>query len=170
MREVVPRARRFLVLVDPFSRSQLSAVRKAAEIAGIQLSVVEFSKAPYDFESAFAEGRKAQVDAYVELASPQFASNARLLVGLLQKYRLPAAAASAGYVDAGLLLSYGPDAEKVSRRAADIGVRILKGANAGDIPVEQADEFELVINAKTAAGLGLTIPERVLARATKIVN
>ena len=79
-------------------------------------------------------------------------------------------AEAAGYVEAGLLLSYGPDAEKLSRRAADIGARILKGANAGDIPVEQADEFELVINAKTASGLGLMIPERILARATKIVS
>ena len=168
--EIVPRARRFLVFVDPFSRTQLPAVRKAAEVAGIQLTVIEFSKPPYDFEGALAEGAKAKVDAYLELASPVLASNAGVLAGLLQKYRLPGAAASGGYVEAGVLISYGPDAEKVAWRAADIGVRILRGANAGEIPVEQADEFELVINAKTAAVLGIRIPERVLARATKIVS
>jgi putative ABC transport system substrate-binding protein len=170
MGEIVPRARRFLVFVDPFSSSQLPSVRKAADRAGIQLSVIEFSKPPYDFEAAFAEGGRAKVEAYIELASPILASNAGLLAALLQKYRLPGAAASGGYVEAGVLVSYGPDAEKVARRAAEIGGRILKGAKAGDIPVEQADEFELVINAKTASVLGVKIPEGVLARATKIIN
>jgi ABC-type uncharacterized transport system substrate-binding protein len=69
-----------------------------------------------------------------------------------------------------VLVSYGPESGKVARQAADIGARILKGAKAGEIPVEQAGEYELVINAKTAAALGVKIPERVLARATKIVD
>jgi len=170
MTEIVPRARRLLVFVDPFSKTQLPAVRAAAATAGVQLNITEFGKAPYDFEAAFAEAAKAKVDAYIELASPVLASNARQLAALLQKYGLPGVAASGGYVQAGVLVSYGPEAGKVARRAADIGTRILKGAKAGEIPVEQTDEFELVINSKTAAALGVKIPERVLARATKIVD
>jgi putative ABC transport system substrate-binding protein len=168
--EIVPRARRLLVFVDPFSKTQLPAVRTAAATAGIQLMVIEFSKAPYDFEAAFAEAAKAKVEAYIELASPVLAANARHLAALLQKYGLPGVAASGHYVQAGVLMSYGPEPEKVARQVADIGARILKGAKAGEVPVQQADEFELVINSKTAAALGLKIPERVLARATKIVD
>jgi hypothetical protein len=93
MTEILPRARRFLVFVDPFSRTQLPAVRTAAATAGIQLMVTEFSNAPYDFEAAFAEAAKAKVEAYIELASPVLAANARQLAALLQKYGLPGAAA-----------------------------------------------------------------------------
>jgi putative ABC transport system substrate-binding protein len=170
MGEVVPRARRFLVFVDRFSSSQLDPVRKASEPAGAQLTIIEFSKRPYDFEAAFAEGSKAKVEGFIQLASPVLASNGRRLSALLLKYRLPGAGASVGDAEAGFLFSYGADQDKVARRTAEIGARILKGAKPAEIPVEQADEFELVINAKTAAALGLKIPESVLARATRIVQ
>jgi putative tryptophan/tyrosine transport system substrate-binding protein len=170
MSEIVPSARRYLVMVDPFSSSQLGAVQKAASSRGIQLTVVEFKKPPYDFEGAFAEGRRAKVEAYIELASPVFASNARLMSELLQRHRLPGAAATAGYVEAGMLMSYGANAEKVAWRTAEMGVRVLKGAKAGDLSVEQADEFELVINSTTARSLNLRIPESVRARAIRMVQ
>jgi len=86
------------------------------------------------------------------------------------KYRLPGAASSVPHAEAGFLISYGADVTKVSRRVAEIGARILKGAKPADIPVEQADEFELAVNAKTARALDVRIPESVLARATRIVQ
>jgi len=170
MSEIVPGVRRVLVFVDPFSTNQLAAVRQAAEGAGIRLKVIEFAREPYDFEGAFAEGIRDKAQGYIELASPMIAANARLIAQLLTKYRLPGAAASAEYVTLGQLLSYGVDAGKVASRTAELAVRILKGAKPGAIPVEQADEYELVLNAKTAAQLGVKVPERVLARATKIIN
>ncbi|MFN2644170.1 MAG: ABC transporter substrate binding protein, partial [Burkholderiales bacterium] len=170
MREIVPAARKFVVFVDAFSSSQLPAVRSAAQVAGIDLMVFEMHKAPYDFEAAFAQASKANADAYVELASPIIASNARAVSALLQRYRIPGAAAGAGYVEIGILVSYGPDPAKVARRAADLGVRVLKGAKPGDIPVEEWNEFELVINSKTARALNIRIPESVRARATRIVQ
>ncbi len=170
MREVVPTARRFLVLADTFSNDQLDAVRKTAEAAGVQLTIVEFSNQPYDFAGAFETGRKAGVQGLIGLASGVFASNLATISALLEKYRLPSAGTSGAMAGAGFLFSYGPDVPKTTRRVADLGARILKGAKPADIPVEQADEFELVINARTARVLGVKIPESVLARATKIVQ
>jgi putative ABC transport system substrate-binding protein len=170
MHEVVPAARRFLVFVDAYSTDQIGAVRKAAEAARVELTVIEFSKPPYDYAAALEAGRKAQVEALIGLASPVFAANAAALSALLVKYRLPGAASSVPHAEAGFLISYGADVTKVSRRAAEIGARILKGAKPADIPVEQAAEFELAVNARTARALELKIPESVLARATRIVQ
>jgi ABC-type uncharacterized transport system substrate-binding protein len=170
MREVVPAARRFLVFVDEYSMDQMGAVRKAAAAARVELTVIEFSKLPHDFPGAFEAGRKAHVEGLIGLSSPLFAENAAALSALLVKHRLPGAASSVPYVEAGFLISYGADVGKVPRRAAEIGVRILKGAKPPDIPVEQADEFDLAVNAKTAKALGVKIPESVLARATRIVQ
>lgn len=170
MREIVPAARRFLVFVDAYSTDQIGAVRKAAAAARVELTVIEFSKLPYDYAGAFEAGRKAQVEALIGLASPVFAANAAALSAMLLKYALPGAASSVPHAEAGFLISYGADVNKVSRRAAEIGVRILKGVKPADIPVEQADEFELAVNARTARALELKIPESVLARATRIVQ
>lgn len=170
MREVVPAARRFLVFVDAFSADQVGAVRKAAEAARVELTVIDFAKPPYDYAGAFEAGRKAQAEAFIGLASPVFAADAAKLSALLVKYRLPGAASSLPHAEAGFLVSYGADVAKVSRRTAEIGVRVLKGAKPADIPVEQAAEFELALNARTAGALGVKIPESVLARATRIVQ
>ena len=170
LRELMPGLRRLLVFSDFVTRSQLPAIRKAAEHTGTQLTVVEFSKQPYDFEGAFAAGRKAQVQALITLSSPVFSTERRAISVLLAKYRLPSIGAATQLVEAGFLLSLNVDPAKLTRRAAELGVQILKGAKPTDIPVEQADEFELAINAKTAKALGVKIPESVLARATRIVE
>ena len=170
MREVVPAARRFLVFVDVYSADQIGAVRKVAEAGGVELTVIEFAKPPYDYAGALEAGRRAQVEGLIGLASPVFAGNAAALSALLLKYRLPGAASSVPHVEAGFLISYGADVTKVPRRAAEIGDRILKGGKPAEIPVEQADEFELAVNANTARALGMKIPESVMARATRIVQ
>ena len=170
MREVIPRARGFLALADAFSKDQIDSVSKAAEAARVQLSVIEFPKQPYDLVGAFEAGRKAKVEALIGLSSPVFAANEAAISALLLKYRLPGIGATLRGTQAGYLLGYNVDIAKVSRRAAEIGARILKGAKPAEIPVEQADEFELLINSKTARALGLKIPESVRARATRIIQ
>lgn len=170
MREVVPAARRFLVFVDDFSVDQVGTVRKAAQAAGVELTVIEFKKQPYDYAGAFEAGRKAQAQALIGLASPVFAGTRAQLADLCMKYRLPSVGTGRTVAEAGFLLSYGVNVAKTTDRVADLAVRLLKGAKPADIPVEQADEFELVINTKTAKALGTRIPESVMARATRIIT
>jgi len=170
MREILPTARRFLVFADLFSGDQIGAARKAAQSVRVELTLVEFSRPPYDFAGAFEAAKNAHAEAFMSLSSPVFAANAREIAALALKHRLPSMATAAQQVEAGWLLSLGVDVPKVTRRVADMGARILKGAKTADIPVEQADEFELAINSKTARALGVKIPESVLARATRIVQ
>src|SRR5207237_717927 len=102
--------------------------------------------------------------------SPLFATRAAEIGVLLKKYRLPAAGWTSAVVNAGFLFSYSDDPTKVSRRAAEIAARILKGAKPSEVPVEQADEYEFAINASVAKSLGVRVPESVLARATRIIQ
>jgi putative ABC transport system substrate-binding protein len=99
-----------------------------------------------------------------------FLHNRARIVEFAARIRLPAAYAYRELVDAGGLMSFGPNYADMHRRAATYVDRILKGAKPGDLPVERPRTFELVINLKTAKALGLTIPQSVLLRATEIIQ
>jgi putative tryptophan/tyrosine transport system substrate-binding protein len=167
IREALPAARRVLVFSDPFSADQLSVVRSAAQAAALDITVVEFSKPPYDLTSALE--RVPDADALMVMTSPAlFAELATLRTPLLRR-RLPSIG-TAGYADRGILFGFGAVVASALRRAADVGVEILKGASPASIPVEQPREYDFVINANVARQMGLKIPEAVLARATRIVE
>jgi putative ABC transport system substrate-binding protein len=99
-----------------------------------------------------------------------FAGERRRLVDLAAKNRLPVVYPWREAVDAGGLMSYGANLADLFRRAATYVDKILKGANPGDLPVEQPTKFELVINLKTAKALGLTIPQSLLQRADQVIE
>jgi len=92
------------------------------------------------------------------------------LVDLAAKNRLPAVFPYREFVDDGGLMAYGPNLADLSRRAATYVDKILKGANPGDLPVEQPTKFDLIINLKTARALGLTIPASLLQRADQVIE
>jgi ABC-type uncharacterized transport system substrate-binding protein len=99
-----------------------------------------------------------------------FFSERRRLVDLAAKNRLPAVFPFREFAGAGGLMAYGPNLADLSRRAATYVDKILKGANPGDLPVEQPTKFELVINRQTAKALGLTISPSLLARADHVIE
>ena len=147
----------------------LKEAEVAARALGVQLQFVE-ARGPADFDRAFSEMTRARAAALTVLTSPMFFSERRRLVDLAAKNRLPAVYALREFVDAGGLMSYGPNLADLFRRAAIYVDKILKGAKPADLPVEQPTKFELVINLKTAKALGLTIPPSVLARADQVIE
>jgi putative ABC transport system substrate-binding protein len=175
LKEAVPGVSRIAVLWQPpaFAEHQGKALLKAAEVAartlGVRLQVVE-ARGPDDFERAFSEMTGARADALVVLTSATFAQARRRLVDLTAKSRLPAMYPLREYVDAGGLMSYGPNVLDQFRRAAIYVDKILKGAKPGDLPIEQPTKFDLVINLKTAKALGLTIPPSLLQRADQVIE
>jgi putative ABC transport system substrate-binding protein len=145
-------------------------VRGAATELAIALHVHEFKRSPYDYEAAFAEAGRVKAEALLVLVSGLFVPARRQIPELALKHRLPSMFGNYLWAEAGGLLSYGPNFSEIYRRAADQVSRILKGAKPADIAVEQASVFELVINLKTAKGLGITIPPSFRLRADRVIE
>jgi putative ABC transport system substrate-binding protein len=123
-----------------------------------------------EFENAFRKARTERAAAIQVMPHPFFDVHRRRLIELAAKYRLPASYEFKNYVEDGGLLSYGPSINEMWRGAASYVDRILKGAKAGELPIERPTKFELVINMKTAKALGLTIPPSVLLRADQVID
>ena len=170
-REIVPRAQRLALLWNPLPAGA-DTYRKAAENAarslGVALQVVEV-RARDDLEPAFDAIARDRVDGVWVLPDPLAFTARRQVVALAAKHRLPAVYWQREFVDGGGLVSYGSNVASAFRRAAWYVDRILKGANAGDLAVEQAATFELVVNAGTARTLGLAVPQSLLLRADEVI-
>ena len=175
LKQAVPGVIRVAFLLKPdampdrATKERLKAADVAARALGVRLQVVE-ARGPEDFDRAFSEMTRARAGALAVLATPVFNSERQRLVDLAAKNRLPTVYSFRLYVEAGGLMSYGPDLVDLFRRAATHVDKILRGAKPGDLPVEQPTKFELVINLKTAKALGLTIPPSVLVRADQVIE
>ncbi len=156
-------------LGDRTEKEMLMAADVAARALGVRLQFVE-ARGPADFDRAFSDMTRARAGALTVLPSIMFSSERRRLVDLAAKHRLPAVYSFREFVDAGGLMSYGPNLADLLRRAATYVDKILKGAKPADLPVEQPTKFELVINLKTAKALGLTIPPTLLQRANEVIE
>jgi ABC-type uncharacterized transport system substrate-binding protein len=172
LREVAPAARHLAVLADAaYSASILDfdRVKAVAPTLGFDFMPLEIRRAE-DLEPAFA-GLKDRADAmYVCGADPLINNNRDRINALALGAKLPTVYGERPYAAAGGLISYGPNVSDMFRRAAEIADKILKGAKPADIPVEQPNTFELVVNLKTANALGLTIPQILLATADEVIE
>ena len=172
LKEMVPSAARMAVLFNPGNPTnplQLKLLREAAPALGIRLSSSEGRRAD-DLERAFAATKGDSADALIILGDPLLGSQARRILDLTMKHRLPATYGAREWTDIGGLISYGPGFDELYRRAATYVHKILKGARPGDLPIEQPTKFEMIINLKTAKALGLTIPQSLLLRADQVIE
>jgi len=172
LKEAVPGLSRVAVLWDPATPSHgpgLNAVEVMGRALGLRIQPVPVRSAA-EFDSAFAAIIRERAGGVLVLSTPLFIAGASRLAELARTHKLPTMFAARAYVEAGGLMSYGPDRADLFRRAATYVDKILKGAKPEDLPVEQASKPELVINLKTAQVLGLTIPRSVLIRADEVIR
>ena len=167
-----PKIKRVAVLWDPDTPShppRLKAVEEAARTLRLQLQVVG-ARTGAELEGAFSSMARGQAQAVLVLSSALVLAERQHLTALAMRHRLPTMFLQREPVEAGGLMSYGPDRLDLYRRGAIYVDKILKGAKPGDLPVEQPTKFELVINLKTAKALGLTIPPSLLQRADQVIE
>jgi putative ABC transport system substrate-binding protein len=173
IKEALPALTRVAVLWDvkkgPDSGVNDAKMDAAARVLRLRLQHFEV-KNTSGFATAFASAKKDNAGAVLLVESPRTVANRVLIAELGIKHRLPIMSQFSRVVEAGGLMSYGPDLSDLFRRAAVYVDKILKGAKPADLPVEQPSKFELVINLKTAKALGLTIPPSLLRRADDVIQ
>ena len=174
LKEMVPNLSRVAVLWRPGGTGQGATLsRKELQLParqlGLQLHSLEVSR-PGDFDKAFDDAISARAGALFVLAAPFIVTNLKQIAILAAKSRLASIFKWSEFADAGGLMAYGPDRADMYRRAATFVDKILRGTKPAAIPFEQPTKFELVINAKIAKALGITIPQTILVRADRIIE
>jgi putative ABC transport system substrate-binding protein len=148
---------------------ELTDMEAAAKVLGIKLLSLPVRSLD-DFDSAFARAKREGAQTLITTTGALIVTQRRRVLDFAAKNRLPAMYPNSEFVEAGGLMSYGPDYTELWRRAADFVDKILKGTKPADMPVEQPTKFEFLVNLKTAKQIGLTIPQKVLERADKVIR
>ena len=149
---------------------QLKELRPAAVALKLKLEEIKTQLEAKGLESAFQTAKQKQVGAIMTISTRPFFAERKRIAEIAGKYRLPAIYPQKEFVDEGGLMSYGVDYDDLFRRAAGYVDKILKGAKPADLPIQQATKFEFVINLKAAKQIGLTMPNRVLERANRVIR
>jgi putative ABC transport system substrate-binding protein len=170
LREIAPRLASVAVLwnpdhVDPEYRE----TQYAGKILGIPVHSLE-ARSRADFEGAYQQALSFRAEALIPISSRLMTVNRGSIIAFANHHRLPLATGWGPWAREGALLSYGPDLDEITRRSATYVDKILRGASPADIPVEQPTRFQLVLNAKSANALGLTIPDKLLALADEVIE
>jgi putative ABC transport system substrate-binding protein len=171
LKEIAPRVRRVVVMFNPNSVDNWQAVDAiAAAKSAVEVVPTPVRGLPADIDAAMTKlGRDPNLGLIV-VPEPGINSQRKLIIELAARHQLPAIHGLRAATADGALMSYGVDLPDLFRRAADYVDRILRGAKPADLPVQQPTKFELVINARTAKALGLTIPQTLLLRADQVID
>ena len=170
--ELVPRARVIALLVSANDRTAERTGRdmhEAARAKGVQLQILKVGT-PSEINAAFTSLLEVQAGALLVAGDPFFDTQREQLVGLASRHAIPTIYSEREFAAAGGLISYGTSRMAAYRQAGSYTGRILKGAKAADLPVQQPTTFELVVNLKTAKALGPTVPPSILARADEVIE
>ena len=174
LKEVAPSIARVGVLwVRPTALGTGTSFKNYEAAAGalkIQLLSLQVGRPNPDLEGAFQTAVKERATALITVSNAVLSPHMKTIADLAAKKRLPSMCEAIRYVDAGCLMSYASDDLESYKRAAIYVDKILKGAKPADLPIEQPTKFEFVINLKTAKQIGLTIPQKVLTRADKVIR
>jgi len=171
LREIVPGLHRLAVLADtdnPFVKLDVSQLRQAGAGLGVEVATFEMQRGE-DIDPAF-EALKGRAQALYVPATPVAFVNRVRINTLALATHVPTMLGVREYVEAGGLMSYGPNWPHMWRRAADFVDKILRGAKPADVPVEQPTKFDLVLNRTTAKALGLMVPDKLLALADEVIE
>jgi putative tryptophan/tyrosine transport system substrate-binding protein len=169
--QVVPGLRRLATLADignPWAALAVGNIKDAARSLGIEVASFEIGQAG-EIDSVF-DALKGRTDALYVLAVPLLFANRMRIGSLALGARLPTVCVVREYVEAGGLMSYGPNWPSMWRHAADLVDKILRGAKPADLPIEQSTEFDLVINLATAKALGLEVPLQLQQLANEVIE
>jgi putative tryptophan/tyrosine transport system substrate-binding protein len=172
LREIAPSVRRLAIMGNVSSPLIAAEMREAQSTAlrlGLEVGLLEIRQAD-DIPLAFKTALNDRADAVYVCADPLTDTNRLRIVSLAQAARLSTVFVEREFVEAGGLISYGPNTPDLFRRAAELVDKILRGTNPADLPVQQPTKFELVINLKTAKALGLDVPPMLLARADEVIE
>ena len=173
LRELVPRAARVAVLVNPNNPTSteltLRELHSAAPAMGLQIEVLNASTGR-EIDAAFATFERKRADALFVSQDGFFVSRRLQLANMAARHAIPITSGSRDIAEVGGLMSYGSNITNVYRQIGVYTGRILKGAKPGDLPVEQSTKFELIINAQTARMLGLTVPPTLLSIADEVIE
>jgi putative ABC transport system substrate-binding protein len=172
LKEALPRLSRVAMVWQPTYDGgvQLKAAEGAARSVNVNLQPLKV-ETPDALSAALAQLQRSRPDALIVSSSPLFYAQRHRIVEFAAKHRVPTIYHQSEFVVAtGGLMSYGPDFRDLARRSAGYVDKILKGARPGDLPVQQPTKFELVIDRRAAAALGLTIPQSLLLRADHVVE
>ena len=172
LREIVPKVSRVSFLLNPENALTVASEKQARAAAKVLRVDVQFVEVREDshFDQAFDKIAKERPDAFIVLADRVFLHNRARIVDFAARNRVPAVYPYRELVQAGGLMSFGPNYADMHRRAATYVDKILKGAKPGNLPVEQPTKFELIINLKPAKALGLTIPQSLVLRADEVIQ
>jgi putative ABC transport system substrate-binding protein len=167
--DLLPSAQRIAVLGnanDPFSKPFLEQIKLAGKKTGVEIAPAIMVGKTEELDDAFSAMVKERASAVIVQASLSLRNAAELAL----RHHLPAVTVPRSFPELGGLLSYGLDGPDTFRRSGDFVIKILRGANPAEMPVEQPTKFELVINLKTARALGLSIPGSFLMRADQVIE
>ena len=170
-RQAVPRLSRLAILWNATATDakELQIVEDTAKAMGLQVLSLEIRE-PRDFATAMAAAKSWGAQGMLPMAAPFITKHRQVLLDLLRTYNLPATCEFKLYVEEGCLMTYSANLDAMFQRLAYYVDRVLKGANPGDLAIEQPREFEFVINLKTARALGLVIPSLLRLQATEVIQ
>jgi putative ABC transport system substrate-binding protein len=172
MKELLPNLNKVAVLWNPLgpaSTLNWNEIQQPAKQLGLQLHSMEVRSAS-DFENAFELANRARATALVVTPDAMFNSNLELVARLARKHRMLSVFHFSEYADAGGFMSYGSNRVDMYRTSATLVHKILNGAKPGDLPIDRAAKFELVLNLKTATAIGIKIPQSILVQADRVIE